>query len=478
MLYNSFAFLLFFPIVTCLYYLIPQMWKRWYLLIVSYLFYMNWNPTYTLLLAFITLTTYVGAKQIASKKREEKQWGRILLTITLTLSFAGLFLFKYLNFINESVWAILTYMGCKIEIPHWELLLPVGISFYTFQACGYVIDVYRKQIKPEKELAIYALFVSFFPQIAAGPIGRAKDLLPQFREKHFPNRGNITKGLQWMLWGYFMKMVIADRLALYTSAIFGNIEHHTGMSILVAALFFSIQIYCDFAGYSFIALGCARVMGFRLITNFERPYMATSVQDFWRRWHISLSTWFRDYLYIPLGGSRCSKGRTRLNLMITFLVSGLWHGANWTFVIWGGLNGIFQVIGSWMKPTKERTRMALRLKKENVWLQTFNICITFILMTVAWTFFKAQTLSDALIAINKMIIPIGTLYKPDTSVLLYSCLGIVILMTCDILQERNGRHPLLENRHTMIRFLSYIALTTMILTIGVFDGGQFIYFQF
>lgn len=403
---------------------------------------------------------------------------KAILAGTLTLCFAGLFIFKYLNFINESVWAILTCMGCRIEIPHWELLLPVGISFYTFQACGYVIDVYRKQIGPERNLATYALFVAFFPQIAAGPIGRAKDLLPQFKEKHFLNRENITKGLRWMLWGYFMKVVIADRLALYTSAIFENIEHHTGMSVLVAALFFSIQIYCDFAGYSFIALGCARVMGFRLINNFERPYMATSVQDFWRRWHISLSTWFRDYLYIPLGGSRCSKGRTRLNLMITFLVSGLWHGANWTFVVWGGLNGVFQVIGSWMKPIKERTRAALGLRKENAWLRAFNICTTFVLMTVAWTFFKARTLSDALLAIQKMAIPTGTLYKPNASVLLYSVLGIAVLVMCDLLQERDGRHPLLESRYTAVRFTGYVALTIMILSIGVFDGGQFIYFQF
>lgn len=442
---------------------------------------MNWNPAYGLFLAFVTLISYTGALML---EKSPSYGGKIfkhskaILAGTLTLCFAGLFIFKYLNFINESVWAILTCMGCKIEIPHWELLLPVGISFYTFQACGYVIDVYRKQIEPERNLATYALFVAFFPQIAAGPIGRAKDLLPQFKEKHFLNRENITKGLRWMLWGYFMKVVIADRLALYTSAVFENIEHHTGMSVLVAALFFSIQIYCDFAGYSFIALGCARVMGFRLITNFERPYMATSVQDFWRRWHISLSTWFRDYLYIPLGGSRCSKGRTRLNLMITFLVSGLWHGANWTFVIWGGLNGVFQVIGSWMKPIKERTRAALGLREENAWLRAFNICTTFVLMTVAWTFFKARTLSDALLAIQKMAIPTGTLYKPNASVLLYSVLGIAVLVMCDLLQERDGRHPLLESRYTAVRFTGYVALTIMILSIGVFDGGQFIYFQF
>lgn len=390
---------------------------------------------------------------------------KVILTATLVLCFSGLFVFKYLNFLNESVWTLLQWTGIRIEFPRWELLLPVGISFYTFQACGYVIDVYRRQIKPERNPVTYALFVAFFSQIAAGPIGRSRDLLPQFKERHFLNRADITKGLRWMLWGYFMKVVVADRLALYTDAVFGNIAHHTGMSVLVAAVLFTMQIYCDFAGYSFIALGCARTMGFRLIVNFERPYMATSVQDFWRRWHISLSTWFRDYLYIPLGGSRCSKWRTRMNLMITFLVSGLWHGANWTFVIWGGLNGLFQIIGGWMKLTPRLPRVV-------------NILCTFVLMTLAWTFFKAHTLADALLAVQKMAVPSGALYKPDLSVLVYGCLGIAILMGCDILQERTGRHPLLENRSMAVRFAGYTVLAMMILSIGVFDGGQFIYFQF
>ncbi|MCM1108572.1 MAG: MBOAT family protein [Clostridium sp.] len=477
MLYNSFTFLLFFPTVTFLYYLVPQAWKRWYLLIISYLFYMNWHPAYALLLAFVTLVTFYGARQIVSKSGENKSGG-VLLTVILIFSFAGLFVFKYLNFINESVWNLLSVMGCRLEMPHWDLLLPVGISFYTFQACGYVIDVYKKKIEVEKDLGYYALFVSFFPQIAAGPIGRAGQLLPQFKAQRFFKPENITRGLKWMLWGYFMKVVVADRLALYTDAVFGNIGHHSGVSVMVAAVFFTIQIYCDFAGYSFIALGCARAMGYNLTVNFERPYMAQSVQDFWRRWHISLSTWFRDYLYIPLGGSRCGKWRTRLNLMITFIVSGLWHGANWTFVIWGGLNGLFQVAGNLMKPWKQKLKTVCRQEDDSEVLKIFNIVVTFILMTVAWTFFKAHTFADACMAIRKMILPTGTLYKSDTSTLLYCIVGIIIVMCSDIIEERNGRHPLLENKNPFLRFASYLLLATLIMCMGVFDGGQFIYFKF
>jgi len=477
MLYNSFLFLLFFPTVTLFYYLVPQAWKRWYLLLASYLFYMNWHPAYALLLAFITLTTFYGAKHIIGRTDKKKSGGE-LLAVVLILSFAGLLIFKYLDFINETVWSILSVLGCRIEMPKWELLLPVGISFYTFQACGYVIDVYKRKVCVEKDLGYYALFVSFFPQIAAGPIGRAGQLLPQFKADHPFIPENLTRGLKWMLWGYFMKVVVADRLALYTDAVFGNIAHHSGLSVLVAALFFTIQIYGDFAGYSFLALGCAKAMGYDLTVNFERPYMAQSVQEFWRRWHISLSTWFRDYLYIPLGGSRCGKWRTRLNLMITFLVSGLWHGANWTFVIWGGLNGLFQVIGNMMKPWKDGLRRLCRMEEGSRVLKTFNILVTFALMTEAWTFFKARSFGDACLAVKKMIIPTGSLYKPDSSTLLYCIIGIIVLAVSDIMEERKGYHPMLDNRSTVIRFASYLLIATLIMTIGVFDGGQFIYFKF
>lgn len=369
-------------------------------------------------------------------------------------------------------------MGCRMEVPRWELMLPVGISFYTFQACGYVIDVYKGKVEVEKDLGYYALFVSFFPQIAAGPIGRAGHLLPQFKDKHPFRPENLTRGLKWMLWGYFMKVVVADRLALYTDAVFGNISHHTGLSVLVAAIFFTIQIYCDFAGYSFIALGCAKALGYDLTVNFERPYMAQSVQEFWHRWHISLSTWFRDYLYIPLGGSRCGKWRTRFNLMLTFLVSGLWHGANWTFVIWGGLNGLFQIIGNMMRPWKEGLKKICRQQEGSTGLKVFNILVTFVLMTVAWTFFKAHTFVEACLAVRKMIMPTGTLYTPNTATLLYCLVGICLVIISDIQEEKKGYHPMLDSRSVVVRFTSYVLIAILILTIGVFDGGQFIYFKF
>lgn len=317
------------------------------------------------------------------------------------------------------------------------------------------------------------MFLSFFPQIAAGPIGRAGDLLPQFEEKHPLNTANISAGLRMMLWGYFMKVVVADRLALYTGAVFGNLYYHSGVTILVAAVFFSIQIYCDFAGYSYLAWGTAKAMGFNLIMNFERPYMSRNVTEFWRRWHISLSTWFRDYVYFPLGGSRCGKWRNRFNLMVTFLVSGLWHGANWTFVIWGGLNGAFQVVGKALPSIKYCGNKMI--ESFHRW---WDIVVTFALMTIAWVFFKSNTIADAFYAVSSMIIPSGNLYIPQLSTLVYCLLGVGLLVITDVIWEKIGRHPLLENRNVVVRFASYVGLAIMILVMGVFDGGQFIYFQF
>lgn len=452
MLFNSFTFLLFFPITTLLYYLIPHKLRWGYLLIVSYGFYMNWNPSYALLLIGITLVSYIVGISV------EKNRKKGIISIGIIVSLLPLIVFKYMNFINDSVFSFLDYLGIRMQIPDFKLLLPVGISFFTFKAISYMIDVYKGKILPEKNLGIYALYISFFVDLAAGPIDRADKLIPQFREHRRFLPENIVKGLKLILWGYFMKVVVADRITLYVDPIFNNLDNHSGISVLLAAALFSLQIYCDFGGYSYIAIGCGKAMGFNLMTNFERPYMANSVSEFWRRWHISLSTWFRDYVYIPLGGNRCSISRNRLNLLITFTVSGLWHGANWTFVVWGFLNGLFQIIDK-----------KLRVK---------SVILTFILMTIAWTFFRANTIDDAIQALGMMFIPSGELYLPQMSLLLYIVMGITILLFCDIIWERKGRHPLLENRYIIVRFVSYIMLTVMILAFGVFDGGQFIYFQF
>lgn len=475
MLFNSFSFLLFFPVATLLYYLIPHKLRWEYLLLVSYGFYMNWNPSYALLLLCVTIVSYIISISInRSQARKKKR----ILTIGIIFSILPLVIFKYLNFINDSVFTILNDIGVRIEIPKFNLLLPVGISFFTFKAISYMVDVYKGKTMVEKNLGIYALYIAFFVDLAAGPIDRAEKLIPQLKAKHSFVPENVVKGLRMMLWGYFMKVMIADRITLYVDPIFNNLNNHSGLSVLVAAILFSIQIYCDFGGYSFIAIGCGKVMGFDLMMNFERPYMATCVTDFWRRWHISLSTWFRDYVYIPLGGNRCSKGRHIFNLLVTFTVSGLWHGANWTFVIWGFLNGLFQVIGKEMKNLKTNTRRFFKLSENSQIAYWWNITVTFVLMTVAWTFFKANSVEDAFKAVSMMFKPIGHLYLPQISLLVYIIIGCTILFFCDIIQEKKGKHPMLENKYIGIRFLSYIFLTIMILAVGVFDGGQFIYFQF
>lgn len=452
MIFNSFKFLLFFPITTLLYYLIPHKFKWIYLLLVSYGFYMNWNPSYALLLLGITVISYTVG--LSTERNRRKQ----TLSVGIVLCLLPLIVFKYMNFINESVFSILHTCGLRIQIPEFKLLLPVGISFFTFKAISYMIDIYKGKLVAEKHPGIYALYISFFVDLAAGPIDRANTLIPQLRDNKKFCPDNIVKGLKLMLWGYFMKVVIADRITLYVDPIFNNLDNHSGISVLLAAALFSLQIYCDFGGYSFIAIGCGKAMGFDLMTNFERPYMANSVSDFWRRWHISLSTWFRDYVYIPLGGNRCSAWRNRLNLLITFTVSGLWHGANWTFVVWGFLNGLLQIIDK-----------TLKVK---------NVLLTFILMTIAWTFFRANSIDDAIQALSMLCIPKGQLYIPQMSLLVYIIMGVVTLVFCDFLWEKKGIHPLLENKYIVIRFTSYIILTIMILAFGVFDGGQFIYFQF
>lgn len=465
MLFNSFTYILFFPLVVLLYYIIPNK-NRWlYLLLVSYGFYMNWNPVYALLLLFVTIVSYFAGLFMKNKSSSNS---KKILIISIIISLIPLIIFKYLNFINDSVFTILNELGIKINVPEFKWLLPIGISFFTFKAISYMVDVYQGKISAEKNPLMCALYLSFFVDMAAGPIDRAEKLIPQFRERHKFCPDNVSKGLKLILWGYFMKLVIADRIKLYVDPIFNNLDNHSGISVLLAAILFSIQIYCDFGGYSYIAIGCGKIMGFDLMTNFKRPYMAGNVTDFWRRWHISLSTWFRDYVYIPLGGNRCSKIRNRLNLLITFTVSGLWHGANWTYVIWGVVNGIFQVIEK-MYYTPKR-----KVAKTTIW----NIILTFILMTIAWTFFRANTINDAIKALSMMCVPSGELYMPQTSLIIYIFIGCFILIISEILQEIKGKHPLFENKYTIVRFMSYALITVMILAFGVFDGGQFIYFQF
>lgn len=336
MLFNSLEFLIFFPLVCIIFFALrTKRFQNPFLLIASYYFYMNWKPVYAVLIFGSSLITYVCGLLI-ERQHDQRNRQKAALTISLILNFSILFIFKYFNFINESVFEILSFCGLRWNVPNLNILLPVGISFYTFQAVGYSIDVYRGTIKAEHNFFTYALFVSFFPQLVAGPIERASNLLPQFHKEHPFEYNRTVEGAKQMIWGFFMKLCVGDMLGQYVDAVYNHIPNHNGTSILIATIFFTFQIYCDFGGYSNIAIGTAKILGFNLMENFKRPYLSASMKEFWGRWHISLSSWFKDYVYIPLGGNRVSYPRHMLNVLITMLISGAWHGANYTFILWGG----------------------------------------------------------------------------------------------------------------------------------------------
>lgn len=471
MLFNSLIFLVFFPVVTIGFFLLPHKYRWIFLLAASYYFYMNWKPVYALLISFSTLITWGCGILVESSKNvsQKKTW----LTISLIINFGILFVFKYFNFINESVFELLSFLHLRWEVPNLDLLLPVGISFYTFQAVGYTIDVYRGDIKAEKHLGIYALFVSFFPQLVAGPIERAKNLLPQFREKKDFLLQNLSSGIKLVIWGYFLKLVLADQLAMYVNAVYNNVEHHSGSSLALASFFFAFQIYGDFAGYSLIAIGTARIMGFRLMTNFNRPYFATNIGTFWSRWHISLSTWFKDYLYIPLGGNRVSKGRNYFNLFITFFISGIWHGANFTFMIWGALHGFYLVVEKYLGLAKEKEKSSLGIRNG------LKILFTFILVNFAWIFFRANSLSDAWVIISKIFTEINTPLFTRWEVFAGATIALIIFFVKEISEEfLPQKFSFPDNSLTWVRLSAYTLLISVIILFGVFDASSFIYFQF
>lgn len=475
MLFNSLAFLVFFPLVALFYWALPHKFRNYFLLAASYYFYMSWNATYGLLILLSTIVTWGSARMLqpaSTVDAKGKRKNKATLWACLIINLGILFLYKYANFFIGTVNDISGGLNLGMHVPLLDLLLPVGISFYTFQAIGYTIDVYRGTIKPEKNFFTYALFVSFFPQLVAGPIERAKNLLPQFHAKHLFDGEKAMKGIQMMVWGYFMKLCIADRAALYVDAVFNNLEHHSGSSVSLASFLFTMQIYCDFCGYSLIAIGVAKVIGFDLMENFHRPYFSTNIKNFWKRWHISLSTWFMDYVYIPLGGNRCSMRRHLLNLFITFVVSGMWHGANWTFLIWGAYHGVLIVINTlWHKFGPKISYCAPLQRLVN------GIC-TFVLVMFGWIFFRANTIGDAFEAIRKIFMEWGGLYK-NITLFGYVFLSILVLFIGEFINERSSTSFSFVNKKvTTLGYLSLSLLIAFILSMGVLDGGQFIYFQF
>jgi alginate O-acetyltransferase complex protein AlgI len=477
MLFNSFSFLIFFPLVTVIYFLLPQRLRWIHLLLASCIFYCFFIPAYILILVVTILIDYTAGIYI-EKTTGARRRNWLLLSIISTC--LVLFVFKYFNFFNSNLVAIAKFLNLKYPIQFINIILPIGLSFHTFQSLSYVVEVYRGNQKAEKHFGIYSLYVMFYPQLVAGPIERPQHMLPQFREIHQFNYNDTTEGLKRIAWGLFKKVVIADRLASYVNPVYDNFGQHNGTSLLLATLFFAFQIYCDFSGYSDIAIGTARVMGFRLIENFNRPYFSKSISEFWKRWHISLSSWFRDYVYIPLGGNRVPKPRQYFNLMVTFVASGFWHGANWTFIVWGALNGIYLVLAQFfIIPLQLIRNLFYQYKLKSV-LNILNVGITFVLISISWIFFRAKDVQAAGTILRKIFTDHGPLFVGDNKTMIYSVSFLGILLLSEFFEEYGiyEGYGLLRNRRVLVRRLAYACLVITILLFGVFDSSQFIYFQF
>ncbi|KYK21255.1 hypothetical protein AYK24_03365 [Thermoplasmatales archaeon SG8-52-4] len=480
MLFNSLDFAVFFLLFFIIYWALSnkKLWiQNFFVIISSYVFYGWWDWRFLSLILFSSFTDYfVG---IGLLKGQNKRKRKYLLLVSIIANIGILGFFKYFNFFTDSLVHAFSTLGYQLNGSTLNIILPVGISFYTFQTLSYTIDVYRKKLEPTKDIIAFFAFVSFFPQLVAGPIERATHLLPQFYINRKFNYRKAVGGMRLILWGFFMKLVIADRLALYVDSVYGNVDFHGGLSFMVATLFFAFQIYCDFAGYSNIAIGLSKLLGFELMTNFRRPYFSLSISEFWRRWHISLSTWFRDYVYIPLGGNRVSNNRNFLNLFITFVVSGLWHGAAWTFVIWGGINGLYLILEKSLKTKTNNLWNKLNIKNKPFYKTLISFVITFAMINFAWIFFRSNSLHDAFLIITKVFTLPGKLYLGPISYFIYSIISICILLFVELREEHlRGEYIFLESQFKPIRIISYCYLIIMILMFGVFDGGQFIYFQF
>ncbi|MBI4847227.1 MAG: MBOAT family protein [Nitrospirae bacterium] len=481
MLFNSISFLVFFVVVTTAYFLMPFRYRWVLLLSSSYFFYMCWNPTHIFLMIFSTLISfYTGQYMARAEKRSTK---KMCLVLSLVLNLSVLFFFKYYNFINDSFRIVFNQFNYSYVLPSFNMLLPIGISFYTFHTLSYSIDIYRGIKKPEKHLVIFALYVAYFPQLVAGPIARASKLLPQLYEEHSFDYDRVTDGLKLMLWGFFKKLVIADRLAIYVNQVYNNPSEYHGAPLIIATYFFAFQIYCDFSGYSDIAIGGAQVLGVDLIDNFKRPYFSKSIPEFWRRWHISLSTWFKDYVYIALGGSRVHKWRWYYNVFIVFLISGLWHGANWTFAVWGGLHGFYYLCSIWTADFRERLTAYFRLPEYPFIRKVLQVFITFHLVLLAWIFFRASSISDAFMIINNMFSGLSNL-DPDSiwvvgkAEFLVSVMSIVFMECIHLVQRHKKMRKFFSEKPLGIRWAVYYLIIFSTLIFGVFTSNQFIYFQF
>lgn len=483
MLFNSLAFAVFLPIVFILYWAVPHKYRYLVLLVASYYFYMSWNPKYVLLILLTTAVSYLCAILVDGTEEKKKKKG--YMAAAALVSLGVLFFFKYFNFLSASVTDLLQRISIPLQPATIKVMLPVGISFYTFQSLSYVIDVYKGEVKPQKNFAKYALFISFFPQLVAGPIERTKNLMPQLFEERAFSHDKAVYGLRLMLWGFFKKLIIADAVAKYVDTVYNDVHSYFGLTFIVATVLFTFQIYCDFSGYSDIAIGTAKLLNIDLMTNFKSPYLSTSIKEFWSRWHISLSTWFRDYVYIPLGGNRCSKARRSVNLLVTFLASGLWHGANWTFVLWGGLHGVYQIVENFVTERigKKETKLS--------GLRTFfKGLLTFALVSFAWIFFRANSVSDAFYVVTHLHRGVIHFYNAvirmfiDMQFSYFSFAKLVLSLTALMLYDYFSlKKDLIVEFGRLkwpFRWIFYIGLTSLIILLKLHNGTtqEFIYFQF
>ena len=492
MLFNSWAFLIFFPVVTTLFYVLPQRWRWLMLLLASCIFYISFIPVYLLILAATIVIDYYAALYIENSQGRRRAiflWGSVAATCLI------LFFFKYYDFFALNTTALARLLGWNYSLAALEIILPIGLSFHTFQSLSYVIEVYRGNQKAEQHFGIYALYVMFYPQLVAGPIERPQNLLHQFREKHGFDYRNVVDGLKLAAWGLFKKVVIADRLARFVNPVFDHPTEYQGLVLIVATVFFTFQIFCDFSGYSDIAVGVARVMGFRLMNNFDRPYSAKSLAEFWKRWHISLSTWLRDYIYEPLSLKWRNAGMAGIlaALMVTFLISGFWHGANWTYVIWGGLHGL--VLCLELMLAKPRKRLS-RMMSETVY-NALSLLVTFTFLNLSYVFFRARTIDDAWYIISHLgsgDFGFGRLINTSVQSIyssvpgfwhsktgeFYFCWGLICLLTgVHTLQSRIHIREYLSGLPWWLRAMIYQICLLALLILGIWlEKLQFIYFQF
>ena len=463
MLFNSLQFVFFYVVVTILYFSLRHRGRIWLLLLASSYFYLVFEPIYILILLVTIVVDYFAGIWISKSEGKKR---KLLLVLSLITNIGFLGFFKYWNFINKNISIALALVGIENPLHDYPFDLPIGLSFHTFQAMSYTIEVYRRKQKTEKDFIIYSLYVMFYPQLVAGPIERPQNLLHQFHTHFKYSFANLKAGLMQMAWGIFKKVVIADRLSILVDYCYDNPSEYTGLTLLIATLFFTIQIYCDFSGYSDIAIGAARTMGFDLMLNFDSPYLSKSISEFWRRWHISLSTWFKDYLYIPLGGNRVGQWRLYANYMIVFTVSGLWHGAAWTFIIWGALHGLYLVLAI----MRERY-LPFKIPK----LQFLSILFTFVLVMITWVFFRAKGLFNAKIILSKIFsfdFFRGFEMPFSTNEFIFCWFLMLVLFVKDIYFRK------ISTEHTSAFYFKFVGLLLVCYFFGVFGSNQFIYFQF